>query len=76
MSKFFRISGVIFFLGTVVGFFLMFSSAASDSLFDTVLGLLIAFSGAAMGLLFIYVAELLERVAHLEKALGKKKDNL
>ncbi len=67
MSKFFRISGIIFFLGCVIGFCLVFSSAGSGSLADAVLGLIIAFLSSALGLLFIYAAELLERVKALEE---------
>lgn len=67
MPKFFRICGVIFFLGVVVGACLLFSSAGSGRLADALLGIAASFFSAALGLLFIYVAELLDRIAVLEK---------
>ena len=66
MPRFFRICGIVFFLGCVIGFVLLFSSSASKSLADALIGLLIAFLSCALGLLFIYAAELLERVKALE----------
>ena len=72
MSKFFRICGVIFFLGCVIGFCLVFASAGSGSLADALTGLLIAFLSCSLGLLFIYAAGLLERVKALEE---KNKSN-
>lgn len=70
MVKFFRICGVVFFLGVVVGFSLLMTSALTGSLSDALVGIGIAFASAAVGLLFIYAAELLERVRELEKKLG------
>ncbi|MBQ8207609.1 MAG: hypothetical protein IJZ89_02630 [Clostridia bacterium] len=75
MSKFFRICGVLFFLGVVVGFCLIMSSAMSNSLADALIGIAAAFVSAALGLLFIYVAELLDRIRALEQKLeAKRKD--
>ncbi|MBQ8005437.1 MAG: hypothetical protein IJ303_03900 [Clostridia bacterium] len=71
MSKFFRICGVIFFLGAVCGFCLIFSAAASDSLLSIFAGSAIGFGSVSAGLLFIYTAELLERIAALEKKIEK-----
>lgn len=67
MPRFFRICGIVFFLGCVIGFCLVFSSSASGSLADALTGLLIAFLSCALGLLFIYAAELLDRVKALEE---------
>lgn len=67
MPKFFRICGIIIFLACVIGFCLVFSSAATGSLSDALFGLLIAFLSCAAGLLFIYTAELLDRVKALEE---------
>ncbi len=76
MLRFFRISGIVFFLGCVIGFCLIFSSAGTKSLADALAGLVIAFISCALGLLFIYVAELLDRVKTLEdKILGKDDNN-
>ncbi len=72
MPKFFRICGIIFFLGCVLGFCLVFSSAGSGSLADALAGLLISFLSCSLGLLFIYAAELLERVKALEEKAPKK----
>lgn len=74
MARFFRISGVIFFLGCVIGFVLMFGSAGSGSLGDMVVGALLTFASIAIGLLFIYCAELLERIARLENELKSPKN--
>ena len=73
MPRFFRICGIVFFLGCVIGFCLVFASSGSGSLTDALLGILIAFLSSALGLLFIYAAELLERVKALEEK--NKKDN-
>lgn len=73
MAKFFRISGVIFFLGTVIGACLLFSSSGSGSLADAIIGIGTAFVSTALGLLFIYTAELLDRISALEKSKEDKK---
>ncbi len=75
MPRFFRICGIVFFLGCVIGFCLVFSSAATESLADALSGLLIAFLSCALGLLFIYTAELLDRVKALEDKNTKKDEN-